>query len=92
MDALTNSRSSRFPLERRWPTGFVLLVAVPVVSLFGAVEVYVAGIIYRAGGAAALNGAEPVSLTVGTSLAMAFGGWVAVAVVCGPLAWLAARG
>ena len=91
MDDLINSRSDGFPLERQWPIGLVFLVAVPVLSLFGAVEVYVAGIIYRTGGAAALSGTPAVSLTVGTCLAMAFCGWVAVAVVCGPLAWLARR-
>ena len=94
MDDQANSQSSIFSLEhafsaiRHWPMGVLVLVAVPVLSLFGAIEVFVAGIIYRAGGAAALNGNAAVSLTAATALAMASAGWVAVATVCGPVTWL----
>ena len=97
MDDQANGQSSTFSLEhafsaiRHWPMGLLGLVAVPVLSLFGAVEVYVAGIIYRAGGAAALDGNAAVSLTAATALAMASAGWVAVAAVCGPLIWLLGR-
>ena len=65
MDDQANSQSSIFSTEhalsviRQWPTGLLVLVAVPVLSLLGAVEVFVAGIIYRAGGA---NPGRPVRL------------------------------